>query len=96
MPYHESGSNEGPEHVIFKKDEDGDEVVAFFPETMFDGSVNKGNIMSYAHNGQHLEASIGYFRSCIPCPEEEYADLLTELEKIYTNGLIVDNHIFGK
>ena len=82
-------ANESAEPVIFKKDKRNNEVIAFFPETMFDGSVNRGNIMSYAHNGQHGEASIEYFQSCKPCPEEEYADLLTELEEIYTDGLTV-------
>ena len=82
-------ANESAEPVIFKKDKRNNEVIAFFPETMFDGSVNRGNIMSYAHNGQHGEASIEYFQSCKPCPEEEYADLLTELEGIYTDGLTV-------
>ena len=84
-----SESSDVPEPVIFKKDKRNNEVIAFFPETMFDGSVNRGNIMSYAHNGQHGEASIEYFQSCKPCPEEEYADLLTELEGIYTDGLTV-------
>jgi len=82
-------ANESAEPVIFKKDRRNNEVIAFFPETMFDGSVNRGNIMSYAHNGQHGEASLEYFQSCKPCPEEEYADLLTELEGIYTDGLTV-------
>jgi hypothetical protein len=82
-------TNESAEPVIFKKDKRNNEVIAFFPETMFDGSVNRGNIMSYAHNGQHGEASLEYFQSCKPCPEEEYADLLTELEGIYTDGLTV-------
>ena len=84
-----SESSDVPAPVIFKKDKRNNEVIAFFPETMFDGSVNRGNIMSYAHNGQHGEASIEYFQSCKPCPEEEYADLLTELEGIYTDGLTV-------
>ena len=68
------------EPVIFKRDKRDGEVVAFFPETMFDGSVNRGNIMCYAHNGQSSEASIEYFQECRPCKDEaEYADLLAEL-----------------
>ena len=77
------------EPVIFKKDRKDGTVVAFFPETLHDGSCNPGKIMSYEHNGQHGEASIDYFHECRPCSEEEYADLLTELEGIYTDGLKV-------
>ena len=73
--------NENVEPVIFKKDRRDGEVVAFFPETIFDGSTNHGNIMCYAHNGQSSEASMDYFNSCRPCKDEsEYADLLKELE----------------
>ena len=75
--------------VIFKKDRRDGEVVAFFPDTINDGSVNPGNIMCYAHNGQHGEASIDYFHECRPCSEEEYADLLTELEGIYDDCELV-------
>ena len=76
--------NESVEPVIFKKDKKDGEVVAFFPETMFDGSVNRGNIMCYAHNGQSSEASLGYFQECKPCKDEaEYADLLAELEDYF-------------
>ena len=76
--------SENIEPVIFKRDRHDGEVVAFFPETMFDGSVNKGNIMCYAHNGQSSEASIEYFQDCRPCKDEsEYADLLAELEDYF-------------
>ena len=76
--------NESVEPVIFKKDKKDGEVVALFPETMFDGSVNRGNIMCYAHNGQSSEASLGYFQECKPCKDEaEYADLLAELEDYF-------------
>ena len=37
--------------VIFKKDRKMGEVLAFFPDTINDGSCNPGNIMCYAHNG---------------------------------------------
>ena len=77
------------EPVIFKKDRKDGTVIAFFPETLRDGSCNPGYLMSYVHDGQHGEASIDYFRECRPCSEEEYADLLTELEGIYTDGLRV-------
>lgn len=74
--------------VIFKKDRSG-EVVAFFPETAKDGSCNRGNIMCYAHVGQHSEASLDYFWSCKPCSEEEYAPLLKELQGIYDDVTLV-------
>ena len=89
----EAESPTAPEPVVFKKDRKDGTVVAFFPETMHDGSCNPGNIMSYEHNGQHGEASIDYFRECRPCSEDEYADLLAELEGIYTDGLKVVKRI---
>lgn len=76
--------NESEEPVIFKRDPNDGEVIAFFPETMHDGSVNMGNIMCYAHNGQSSEASVEYFQKCEPCRDEsEYADLLAELEDYF-------------
>ena len=66
--------------VIFRKKYRGDEkayeVVAFFPEC----HVNPGNIMSYAHDGQHCEASYLFYISTKPCTPAEYADLKRELE----------------
>lgn len=70
--------------VIFRKDKNDGEVVAFFPETVFDGSVNYGMIMSYAHVGQSGEASIRYFQECKSCDKKEYGELLKEL-KWYLN-----------
>ena len=87
--WNESVGGVPKEPVIFRKDRDDGEVIAFFPETLRDGSCNPGHLMSYAHNGQHSEASIYYYFKCKPCSEEEYADLLTELEGIYTDGLRV-------
>lgn len=79
--------------VIFKKSRDG-EILAFFPQTVKDGSCNPGNIMCYAHVGQHDEASLDFFHECKPCTEEEYADLLTELEGIYNDvDLVVTRRI---
>lgn len=75
--------------VIFKKDKQTGDVVAFFPETLRDGSCNPGMLMSYEHNGQHSEASINYFMECKPCSEYEYASLLTELEQIYDDCKLV-------
>lgn len=87
MGWSESLGNIPKEPVIFKKDKKDGTVVAFFPETLRDGSCNPGCLMSYEHDGQHGEASIDYFHECRPCSEKEYANLLTELEGIYTNGL---------
>jgi len=66
--------------VIFRKRYDRDtktwDVMAFFPEC----HVNPGNIMSYAHVGQHGEASYLFYISTKPCTPAEYADLKRELE----------------
>lgn len=68
--------------VIFKlaRYPDGErEIVAFFPGA----SANPGNIMCYAHNGQHGEASeVFYYANCRNCTEEQYAPLKRELESI--------------
>jgi hypothetical protein len=69
--------------VDFKKTPDNREVIAFFPQTIHDGSCNPGNVMSYMHNGQHGEASLDFYEACTTCLEEDYADLLHELEGIY-------------
>lgn len=75
--------------VEFKKAPDDGTVIAFFPETMHDGSCNPGNIMSYEHNGQHGEASIDFYKDCTTCMEEDYASLLHELEGIYDDCKLV-------
>ena len=75
--------------VEFKKTPDDGTVIAFFPETMHDGSCNPGNIMSYEHNGQHGEASIDFYKDCTPCMEKDYASLLHELEGIYDDYKLV-------
>jgi hypothetical protein len=77
------GESKEEVEVEFKKTPDDGTVIAFFPQTMHDGSCNPGNIMSYEHNGQHGEASIDFYHDCTTCPEEDYADLLAELEKVY-------------
>ena len=68
--------------VIFKKKwwkhQQAWEVYAFFP----DAHVNPGNILCYAHCGQHSEASREFFVSCKPCYEKEYAELKKELETV--------------
>lgn len=56
------------------------EVVAFFP----DFPARDGMITCYAHVGQHSEASRAYLvrRTRMASPAE-YADLLSELTRIY-------------
>ena len=85
--------NESKEEVEveFKKtpEDDGSSVIAFFPQTMHDGSCRPGNIMSYEHNGQHGEASIDFYHDCTTCLEEDYASLLHELEGIYDDCELV-------
>lgn len=84
-------TNESKEEVEieFKKTPDDGTVIAFFPQTMHDGSCNPGNIMSYEHNGQHGEASIDFYHDCTNCFEEDYAALLHELEGIYDDCELV-------
>ena len=84
-------SKEEEVEVEFKKtpEDDGSSVIAFFPQTMHDGSCKPGNIMSYEHNGQHGEASIDFYHDCTNCFEEDYASLLHELEGIYDDCELV-------
>lgn len=56
----------------------GGEIIALFPEEIADPH---GNIMSYAHMGQHGAASpkLKHLRNAKP---SQYADLKRELERI--------------
>jgi hypothetical protein len=54
------------------------EVNAFIPDI----KANAGNILCYAHVGQHSEASLGYYRLGRLATPEEYAALKAELESI--------------
>lgn len=70
-----------------------DEVVAFFPGA----PANPGNVMSYAHVGQHGEASYDfYLNACRPCPPERYAGLKRELETCFGYDLEVVRRISKK
>jgi hypothetical protein len=62
--------------VIFKKF-DG-QVSAF----LLDLDANPGYVVSYAHIGQHSDASIEFFYDCEPAKESEYSDLKEELESM--------------
>ena len=66
--------------VIFRKDEGG-EVVAFLPEL----PAARGNIVCYAHIGQHGEASMDYYNSTQTASPEEYNALYEELKAVYND-----------
>lgn len=61
------------------------EIEAFFPEL----PANYGNILCYAHIGQHSEASYEYYKSTQTANPKEYAELLEELKNIYNDVKIV-------
>ncbi len=66
--------------VIYRKSAGG-EVVAFLPEL----PANRGNIVCYAHTGQHSEASIEYYHSTETALPSEYKPLHDELKRIYSD-----------
>ena len=70
--------------VIFRKDKEGN-IIAFLPELR----VNRGNIMSYMHIGQHSEASYEFYLTTRKANKNEYTDLFAELCKIYDDCELV-------
>ena len=82
--------------VIFKKEYDRDlkewSVIAFFP----DGPANRGNVMSYAHMGQHGEAGYDYYLSCRHATKKEYMPLKKEMENLFGYRFKVVNRISKK
>lgn len=65
--------------VIYRK-EAGGEVVAFLPEL----PAARGNIVCYAHTGQHSEASTDYYiNDTEKATPNEYKELHKELKSIY-------------
>jgi hypothetical protein len=62
------------------------EVIAFFPDTAYDGSCRPGNMMLYVHEGQHGEAAIEFYRTTKPCTPREYRALKKELENLSPVG----------
>jgi len=54
------------------------ECIAF----LLDVDANFGYVMSYMHFGQHGEASLAFYRQCRLATEDEYRDLLWELDSI--------------
>lgn len=67
--------------IFRKKDND---VIAFLPEIR----VNRGNIMSYMHIGQHSEASYDFYNGTKRATEEEYKSLLEELKQRYDDCIL--------
>ena len=63
--------------VIFKISR-WNECVAF----LLDCPANIGFVLSYAHIGQHSDASMGFFNECTLATEEQYKDLYEELSSI--------------
>lgn len=77
--------------VIFRKDRNENDIIAFFPETR----VNYGNIMSFQLIGGHSEASYGYYLTTKKAKEEEYFPLLKLLENVYDDcQLVVKQRIY--
>jgi hypothetical protein len=71
--------------IIFRKAgnrKDGFEILAVFPY----GSANIGNLVCYAHLGQHSECALQYYNESKPAKPQEYAGLLIELRGIYETG----------
>ena len=60
--------------VIFRKDKRNDEVIAFFPSTLKDGTL-----MCYAHDGQHSTTELTYYWTTIKAKPLEYRELEKEL-----------------
>lgn len=68
--------------IIFRKKGNG--IIAFLPKIR----VNRGNIMSYMHIGQHSEASYDFCNETKRATEEEYKSLLEELKQIYNDCIL--------
>ena len=82
--------------VIFKlaRHPDGEsEIIAFFPGA----PANPGNIMCYAHNGQHGEACEEFYAMrCKNCSKAQYVDLKKELESLFGYRLKIVKRITRK
>ena len=70
--------------VIFRKEKDKT-IIALFPYIIHDMA---GNVMCYAHLGQHGGASYNWaITETKPAKEDDYADLKRELENHYGYNL---------
>lgn len=75
--------------VIFRRPRskaefENDGVTAVFPTLPWDS--NGTQLTVYAHVGQHGGASFGWYNGTVAAKPEEYADLLRELESIYSDA----------
>ena len=68
--------------VIFKKDKETNEVIAFMP---YDFQTWRGEFTCYTHIGQHSYTDDNYYKSCKLATFEEYKSLKEELEYIGYN-----------
>ena len=86
--------NESITEVVFRKWNDGGEILALFP---YDIQQYVGECGSYAHYGQHSSAT---YRHCIDCSkpakESEYIDLKAELERIGYKLKVIQRRNFNK
>lgn len=71
--------------VLFRKDKKDGTINAFFPED----SANYGMISCYYRASRYeagwTEASMEYYWGCVKATAEEYADLLSELERMFSD-----------
>lgn len=79
------GIHKSVQHVVFRVHKG--EVIAFLCNTAKD--CNPGNVMSYAHIGQHGEIPISMGRQCRLAYPAEYNNLLCEMKLIYKDCFIV-------
>lgn len=75
--------------VIFRKEKNPYtneyNITAFFPEL----TATYGNVVCYAHIGQHGESSLEYYYETKKATEEKYKSLLDELNGIYDDCILV-------
>jgi hypothetical protein len=68
------------DRVLFRKCRDEGDIVAVFPDTIWDA---RGNVASYQHVGQHGGASMQWvIDDTVPASSAEYAALAAELRAI--------------
>jgi hypothetical protein len=70
--------------VIPRLDRDGTPVLF-----ITDAPANYGNIVCYAHLGQHSEASVAYYRETKPAKRGECDGLLREYASIPPKGVAI-------
>lgn len=79
--------------VLFLIEKDGEDVFAYFPETI--GNGQPGMFTSYAHIGQHSACHEDYAAECKEAELHQYQDLLKELiEQGYNDLLIMNSQKF--